>query len=65
MYSQSGLKDIVNTALVNLSYNEESERLIAPVKYVLSMGGKRLRPVLALLYDLFSDRLMKCYPLCG
>mgnify|MGYP000853104658 CR=1 FL=1 len=58
MYSQSGLKDIVNTALVNLSYNEESERLIAPVKYVLSMGGKRLRPVLALLScNLFSDKI--------
>ena len=38
MYNQSGLKKIVNTALVNLTYNTESDRLIDPVKYVLSMG---------------------------
>ena len=58
MYNQSGLKRIINTALVNLSYNTESEKLIDPVKYVLSMGGKRLRPVLALMaYNLFSDTI--------
>jgi geranylgeranyl diphosphate synthase type II len=58
MYNQSQLKKIVNTSLVNLSYNLESERLIDPVKYVLSMGGKRLRPVLALMtYNLYSDKI--------
>jgi len=58
MYNQSALKKIVNTSLVNLSYNMESERLIDPVKYVLSMGGKRLRPVLALMAcNLFSDKI--------
>jgi geranylgeranyl diphosphate synthase type II len=58
MYNQSGLKKIVNTSLVNLSYNLESERLIDPVKYVLSMGGKRLRPVLALMAcNLYSDKI--------
>jgi geranylgeranyl diphosphate synthase type II len=58
MYSQPELKNIVNTALVNLTFNKESERLINPVKYVLSMGGKRLRPVLALMAcNLFSDKI--------
>jgi len=58
MYNQSGLKKIVNTALINLSYNTESDRLIDPVKYVLSMGGKRMRPVLALMAcNLFSDKI--------
>jgi len=58
MYNQSALKKIVNTSLVNLSYNMESEKLIDPVKYVLSMGGKRLRPVLALMAcNLFSDKI--------
>jgi geranylgeranyl diphosphate synthase type II len=58
MYNQSGLKQIVNTSLVNLSYNMESERLIDPVKYVLSMGGKRLRPVIALMAcNLFNDKV--------
>ena len=58
MYNQSGLKKIVNKALVNLSYNTESERLIDPVRYILSIGGKRLRPVLALMTcNLFSDKI--------
>jgi geranylgeranyl diphosphate synthase, type II len=58
MYNQSGLKKIVNKAIVNLSYNTESERLIDPVKYILSIGGKRLRPVLALMAcNLFSDKI--------
>ena len=58
MYNQPGLKKIVNTALVNLTFNTESDRLIDPVKYVLSMGGKRLRPVLALMAcNLFSDKI--------
>ena len=36
----------------------ESERLIDPVKYVLSMGGKRLRPVIALMAcNLFIDKV--------
>ena len=58
MYNQSGLKKIINASLINLSYNTESERLIDPVKYVLSIGGKRLRPVLALMTcNLFSDQI--------
>src|SRR5512136_926149 len=58
MYNQAALKKIINKALVNLSYNTESERLIDPVRYILSIGGKRVRPVLALMtYNLFSDKI--------
>lgn len=58
MYSQAGLKKIVDKALINLSYNTESERLLEPVKYILSIGGKRLRPVLALLAcNMFNDKI--------
>lgn len=58
MYNQSELKKIINKAIVNLAYNTESERLIDPVKYILSIGGKRLRPMLALMScNLFSDKI--------
>jgi geranylgeranyl diphosphate synthase, type II len=58
MYNQSELKRIVDKAIVNLTYNTEAEKLIDPVKYVLSMGGKRLRPVLSLMsLNLFSDQI--------
>jgi geranylgeranyl diphosphate synthase type II len=58
MYSQADLKILVDKAIINLSYNTEAERLIDPIKYVLSIGGKRVRPVLALLAcNLFNDKI--------
>jgi geranylgeranyl diphosphate synthase type II len=58
MYTYSELKEVVDRALVNLSYNTEAVRLIDPVKYILSVGGKRLRPVMTLIAcNLFSDKI--------
>jgi geranylgeranyl diphosphate synthase, type II len=58
MYNYSELKDLVDKAIDNLSYNNEAEKLIDPVKYILSIGGKRLRPVLSLMAcNLFTDRI--------
>jgi geranylgeranyl diphosphate synthase type II len=58
MYTYSELKEVVDKALVNLSYNTEAIRLIDPVKYILSVGGKRLRPVMTLIAcNLFSDKI--------
>ncbi len=58
MYTQPELKKIVDRSIINLSYNTEAENLIDPVKYILSMGGKRLRPVLSLMsLNLFSDHV--------
>lgn len=46
----------VNDFLDNLKYDRKPSGLYDPVKYVLSMGGKRIRPVLMLLsYGLFKD----------
>lgn len=58
MYNQETLKNLVEKALVNLSYDTEAQKLIDPVKYVLSIGGKRLRPVLSLMAcNLFDDKI--------
>jgi len=58
MYNQSELKEIVDQTLVNLSYNTEAGKLIDPVKYILSLGGKRIRPVMALMAcNLFCDNI--------
>ena len=58
MYTQADLKKLVNKAILNLSYNEEAEKLNDPVKYILSIGGKRLRPVLALMAcNLYNDKI--------
>jgi geranylgeranyl diphosphate synthase type II len=58
MYSQPELKELVERTIVNLSYNNEAEKLISPVKYILSIGGKRIRPVITLMScNLFSDQI--------
>lgn len=46
----------VNTFLEQLPYDRNPQTLYEPIKYVLSMGGKRIRPVLMLLaYNLYKD----------
>ena len=46
----------VNEALDHLPYDRKPASLYEPVKYVLSLGGKRIRPVLMLLtYNLYKD----------
>jgi len=58
MYSQDELKELVDKAIINLSLSSEAVRLSDPVKYILSIGGKRIRPVLALMTcNLFSDKV--------
>ena len=47
---------LVNDFLDKLPYDRQPASLYAPIRYVLSMGGKRIRPVLMLLsYNLFKD----------
>lgn len=58
MYSQPELMELVERALVNLSFSDEAEKLTSPVKFILSIGGKRLRPVIALMScNLFMDKI--------
>ncbi|MCX6322259.1 MAG: polyprenyl synthetase family protein [Bacteroidia bacterium] len=58
MFNQSDLKNLVDKSIINLSYNTEAGKLYDPVKYILSIGGKRLRPVLALMAcNLFNDKI--------
>lgn len=46
----------LNSFLDNLPYDRKPSSLYEPVKYVLSMGGKRIRPTLMLLaYNLYKD----------
>lgn len=49
MYSSDQLLQQVNEEIARLSYPVRPEGLYEPIKYVLSIGGKRLRPVFMLL----------------
>ncbi len=58
MYTREELKDIVNRAILNITYEDGADRLYEPVKYILSMGGKRIRPLMTLMAcNLFSDSI--------
>jgi len=47
---------IVNEGLEALPYDRRPVSLYEPIRYVLSLGGKRIRPVLMLLgYNLYKD----------
>ena len=47
----------VNDFLASLPYNRKPASLYEPVQYVLAIGGKRIRPVLALLgYNLWREQ---------
>ena len=56
LYSSEELLKQVNEALDNLVYDRRPLSLYEPIKYVLALGGKRIRPVLTLLsYNLYKD----------
>ena len=55
-YTSDQLLELVNQGLAALPYDRAPEGLYAPVRYVLSLGGKRIRPVLLLMaYNLYKD----------
>lgn len=56
MYTSNELLEIINQYLSKLSYDRKPASLYEPIKYVLDLGGKRIRPILMLLsYNLYKD----------
>ena len=63
MYTSSQLLENINAALAAITYPNRPEGLYEPVKYVLALGGKRIRPVLTLLaYNLWRDDMERAMP---
>lgn len=60
MYTIDQLREIVKSELDKQEYVEKPYSLFEPIKYILDDGGKRLRPVLALMaYNLYRDDIEK------
>jgi len=58
MYTSSQLIEKVNQFIEQLPYERKPSGLYDPVKYVLSLGGKRIRPVLMLMaYNLYKENV--------
>ena len=56
MHSSDQLLKLFNDYLEQLPYERRPQSLYDPIRYVLSLGGKRIRPVLMLLaYNLYKE----------
>ena len=56
MYSFSELLEKINSHVSGLRFERAPKGLYEPVSYVLSLGGKRIRPVLMMMaYNLYKD----------
>ena len=56
-------QDIVNTHFSSLTLRKEPKNLYDPIRYILSLGGKRLRPVLTLMAsEVFDIDCTKALP---
>jgi geranylgeranyl diphosphate synthase type II len=57
-FVQTDLPNLLTTALAQLDYGQQPATLYDPIRYIMSLGGKRLRPLLTLLGgQLFTDDL--------
>ncbi|GAB1449940.1 MAG: polyprenyl synthetase family protein [Bacteroidia bacterium] len=53
----------INTAIEQANYGQYPDELYAPIRYMMSLGGKRLRPILTLMAcDLFGSDSEKAVP---
>ncbi len=66
MRSLSEYQNIFQSYLSQHAFNQEPQELYEPVNYILSLGGKRLRPLLALMgYELFDEDISKALPIAA
>jgi len=64
LYKFSEVLDVINKEVGELSFNEKPQSLFDPIKYILDLGGKRVRPALGLMsYNLYKDDIKKALPI--
>ena len=62
MYTAFQLLDKINSHISDIQFTRTPAGLYDPIKYVLSMGGKRIRPVLMLMaYNLYKEDVSSIY----
>lgn len=67
MKTSKELLAIINEYIDNINYDRQPQSLYEPIKYVLSLGGKRIRPILMLLaYNMYKEDIEAVIPCaCG
>lgn len=56
MHTPTELQEIIEKAIPNIYYPKHPKNLYEPIRYIMNLGGKRIRPVLVLMAtELFND----------
>ena len=64
IYSFDKVLEIVNSNINNIKYKHNPQSLFEPITYILSLGGKRVRPALALMsYNLYKGDVERVIPI--
>ncbi|MBB4036521.1 geranylgeranyl diphosphate synthase type II [Dysgonomonas hofstadii] len=64
VYSFDKVLEIVNSNIDKIEYKHNPETLFEPITYILSLGGKRVRPALALMsYNLYKNDVERVIPI--
>ena len=62
MYKASQLLDKINKYIADIQFTRTPKGLYEPIEYTLSLGGKRIRPVLMLMaYNLYREDVASIY----
>ncbi|WP_130733337.1 polyprenyl synthetase family protein [Flavobacterium sp. J27] len=63
MHTISQYQEIISNHFANLETNKNPKNLYEPIEYILSLGGKRMRPVLTLMAaEIFNMSFEKAIP---
>lgn len=63
LYSFDEVLNIINKNVENLKFDEKPRTLFEPIEYILSLGGKRVRPALALMsYNMYKNDVERMLP---
>lgn len=63
MYTAEYLLKSINEALENENFHREPHELYDPITYIISLGGKRIRPVMLLMtVDMYGGDLQQAMP---
>lgn len=63
MFAPPQLLEKINAYMAGLGYSRPPVGLYAPVEYVLSLGGKRIRPLLMLMaYNIYKEEVEEALP---
>ncbi|MFI5453431.1 polyprenyl synthetase family protein [Pedobacter sp. UC225_61] len=60
MHSSTQLQEIIEKAIPQIEYPKHPANLYEPIRYIMSLGGKRIRPVMVLMAtELFTTEVYK------